>query len=283
MKIHELIKEDNTALAVGKGLIQGGKAVKSGIGKLAMKGLEKIAPKVITNPEYGAGALKFFGISNTIMTLLSILGIGQMCREYNNAVNGAQKMLEKGEWTQAEFDDYRQGKMTKLILEIAASTLLFSKLKMISGWQTWTLACRYNPLGLTGIKAFGAFLGATSEAARLAFVGYLLSPSGQEARKAVAELIGQGIIDNTIGGNGVALVDKVKHFFDESKKDGEWKNPLAPAVGADATAKADDTTNTPNVAVAAKKYDDESDFAYDKSKYSRGPTGALIPKINIEK
>jgi hypothetical protein len=124
-----------------------------------------------------------------------------------------------------------------------------------------------------------------AEGARVAFIGFLVSDAGKEARHDLGNLIGRGIIDTALGGNGVALVDKFKHWLDASHPDGKLKNPLAQDPNKDTTDdtadKVDPNKDTPTNAspTTAKKTDDESDYAYDKSKFTRSPTGALIPKI----
>lgn len=285
MKIHELISETElNEYGVAGGILHGG----LGLGKTAARALGLGAVKAVgkqaiaKGATYGSGALKFFRVSNAIMNILTAFGIGKFVYEYYTKIEAAKKMVEKGEWTEAEFEDYRQGKMTKLVLEIASSTVLFSGLKVLTGWTKWVYLLRMVPI--PAIKALGVFMNTVSEAGRVAFIGYLLSDHGTEARQAIADLIGRGIVDNTLGGNGVALVDKIKHFFGLSQKDGEWKNPLdqnTPGT-TDATGNTADTADTTSGA-AAKKADDDGPYAYDKSKYTRDANGGLVRKVEIEK
>jgi hypothetical protein len=279
MKIHELISESElNEVGLAGGLLGGGLGLlKTGAKALGVGAVKSAAKQGLTKgATYGSGMLKLLKVGNAVMNILTIFGIGKFVVEYYTKVEAAQKMVEKGEWTEAEFQDYRQGKMTKLVLEIASSTVLFSGLKVVTGWTKWVYLLKMVPL--PAVKALGVFMNTVSEAGRVAFIGYLLSDHGTEARQAIANLIGRGIVDNTLGGNGVALVDTVKHLFGLSQKTGEWKNPLDQKVPGTNDKETDTTTGTSN-----KQSDDSSDYAYDKSKFTRNANGALVPKIEIDK
>ena len=276
MKIHELINENNTNEALAKAVLSGGVGVGKTLARsLGTGALKTLGLKNIANPTFGTGALKFFKVGNALLNLLTIFGIGKFVVEYYDKIEKGQKNVDSGKWTEEQFQDFRQGEMTKLVLEIASSTVMFSALKVVTGWTKWTYIFRMVPL--PAVKAFGVFMNSISEAARVAFIAYLLSDKGKEAREAIGDLIGRGVVDNTLGGNGVALVDKVKHLFGLSQKDGEWKNPLSQTSPGTTDKETDSNTTTTN----AKKADDDSSYDYDKSKYTRSADGGLVPKITI--
>jgi hypothetical protein len=294
MKIHELIKteihEDGVGQAIGLGLKGLGKMMGSDAARKA-----GIAVRKAFRPTTAAGvrAAKTSGVGKAVLTIsqlgagaltiLKYLGLYSIVNDYIEAVNVGQQHVEKGEWTEEEFQDFRQGEMTKLVLAIAASTVFFTAIKVFTGFSIFIRLLKLSRF--PAVKAFAVILNSMAEGARVAFIGFLVSDAGKEARHDLGNLIGRGIIDTALGGNGVALVDKFKHWLDASHPDGKLKNPLAQDPNKDTTDdtadKVDPNKDTPTNAspTTAKKTDDESDYAYDKSKFTRSPTGALIPKI----
>jgi len=288
MKIHELIGEDiktNEAF-VGKALNFAGHHG----GKYAGKALKylgnKVAPNLVSkSATYGKGALKVARIAENGLALLKYLGLGVLVHDYYSAVEQGEAKVKSGEWTEEEFQDFRQGEMTKLVLGIATSTVFFTAIKVFSGFSIWMRVLKLAPS--PAIKAFAVTLNSLSEAVRVAFIAFLVSDKGYQARQDVGNLIGRGIIDNTLGGNGVALVDKVMHWVDSSHPDGKFKSPTdqnkAGAPAEPETDKVDPNkdTQTPASPTTVNKADADSDYAYDKSKYTRNADGAIVPKIDI--
>jgi hypothetical protein len=292
MKIHELIGEDvkTDEAFTSKALDYAA----HGIGKYGGKALDyigsKIAPKVAQNIKTigraGPTALRIAKLGENSLALLKYLGLGSFVYDYYTAVEAGEAKVKKGEWTEEQFQDFRQGEMTKLVLAIGTSTVFFTAIKIFSGFSIFI---RLMKLAKSpAIQAFAVVLNSLSETVRVAFIAFLVSPKGKQAREDIGDLIGRGIIDNTLGGNGVALVDKVKHWLDSSHPDGKFKNPLDPnkpgTTDPEAEAnKVDPNKDTPTPAnpTTVKKVDTDSDYDYDKSKYTRNADGGLVPKIKI--
>lgn len=290
MKIHELISEDpkTNEAALGKGL----SFVAHHGGKYAGKALNyiggKVAPQVTKNigkiAKAGPATLRVAKLAENGLLLLKYLGLGSIIYDYYSAVEEGEANVKSGKWTEEQFQDFRQGEMTKLVLSIGASTAFFTAIKVFSGFSIFVRVMKFAKS--PAIQAFGTILNSLSETARVAFIAFLISPKGKQAREDIGDLLGRGIIDNTLGGNGVALVDKVKHWLDSSHPDGKFKNPLdqtASGTTAPEADKVDPTKDTPTPASTStvNKADAESDYDYDKSRYTRNAQGAIVPKINI--
>lgn len=214
MKISDLLNENELKEAwadklVTKLLSPAAKAAmaagQKSLAKGAAKGVSKVAPKVAAPVAQSGGVGKLVKATGKLLTILKFLGIAKMAYDYYADVSWGESQVKKGEWNAEQFADYRQGKMTVLVTQLAASVFLFNAIKIFSGWSLFTTALRLSRI--PAISTFGTFLAGLDKAAQLAIIATVQT---QGARKYIAELIGTGLIDDTLGGNGVALVDKVK-------------------------------------------------------------------------
>lgn len=219
MKIKELLNDgiiDWAARAGAKALAPAAKSVlrtatkDPAVRQAAKQAVQKVAPNAAkTAAKVGQAAAAMTPLvkaGGRILTILKFFGLAKMTYDYYDDIKYGEEMVEKGEWTPAQFMDYRQGKMTVLVSQIAASTVLFGALKITSGWAFLVKGCQWSRL--KPVVSFGNFLSGIDRTVQVAMIGAL---STQKAREAIAELIGQGWIDSMIGGTGVELIDKVKH------------------------------------------------------------------------
>lgn len=260
MKIQELLQDgiiDWAARAGAKALAPMAKSVLKTAGKnpavkqAAVKAAQKVAPNAVKTAGQvtaaGAKMVPLVKATGKLLTILKFFGLGKMVYDYYDDIKYGEAMVKKGEWTPEQFMDYRQGKMTVLVSQIAASTVFFGALKITSGWSFLVMGCKLAPG--RALPAFGALLGGMDRAVQVALIGAL---STQEARHAIANLIGQGWVDNMLGGNGVALVDKVKEALgikDDTSKiaaQAEKDKPESDAKpDVDATSSKPDTITAP--------------------------------------
>lgn len=219
MKIKELLNDgiiDWAARAGAKALAPAAKSVlrtatkDPAVRQAAKQAVQKVAPNAAkTAAKVGQAAARMTPLvkaSSRLLTILKFFGLAKMTYDYYDDIKYGEEMVAKGEWTPAQFMDYRQGKMTVLVSQIAASTVLFGALKITSGWAFLVKGCQWSRV--KPIVAFGNLLSGMDRTVQVALIGAL---STQKARDAIADLIGQGWIDSMLGGNGVALVDKVKN------------------------------------------------------------------------
>lgn len=215
MKIHELLNEGPIDFIAKQGARLLAPAAKSilktasknpAVAQAAKKTAQKVAPNLTKAVTKSAGVMgPLVRVSGKVLTLLKALGIAKFVYDYYDDVEYGEEQVKKGIWSPEEFADYRQGKMTVLVTQIAASTVFIGVIKIFSGWSLLTNVLRFSRI--PGINTFGVFL---SNLDKTVSVGVMAALQTHEARKAIASLIGQGVVDDFLGGNGVALVDHAK-------------------------------------------------------------------------
>lgn len=285
MKIYEIIAEQQTTESVGswlagKALPQIAKYAEPAVVKALKTGSKSAGKLAKSAPVAAKGTSKLASLSADILSILKMLGIGKIIYNYIDDVSKGEAKLASGEWTQEEFDDFRQGMMTQLIAELAASTVLFSAIKLLSGFSIFV-----RLLGFSRFTApIGALLNGLSETARIAFIGYIAT--SKDARSVIADCIATMVqsqlgatVDNAVGGTGVYLLDKVKHLIGLSQKDPKFfKDAEKDSAG--------DEPGTDNTSTQAGKPSNNaqsnksSDYTLQPGTERDPRTGAIRPKFD---
>jgi hypothetical protein len=178
------------------------------LASLMKSGAKKAAPKVVAKAAAG-GVVR---MSTAIFSALKMLGIGVFIMDYYKQMKAADAKLSSGVWTQDKYDDFRQQQMTILTSQLLASTVLFGALKTVTGFNLFTKILSMSRYTRPVSQLFAGVAGT----AQLALI-YKLQTN--EGRKYVADLIGTGIVDDVLGGGGVALLDRAKEFVGLADKE----------------------------------------------------------------
>lgn len=214
MKIYDIISEEQH---IDEGVLSKALAalMKSGAKKAAPKVAGKVAPKaagkgIVAGTKAVASTVTRIGSAS--FSALKALGIGVFVVDYYKQMKVADAKLASGEWTQEKYDDFRQQQMTILVSQIATSTVLFGALKTVSGFNLLKFVLSKGRF----TAPIATLLGGVAGAGQLALMYQLQTNNG---RKFIADLIGTGIVDDALGGGGVALLDRAKELVGLANKE----------------------------------------------------------------
>jgi hypothetical protein len=188
----------------------------------------------------GINKIKLAGI---VAKVVSAYGLVDMVMTFNTAIDYADSQLKKGVdnggWSQEQYDAFVAHKKATLVAQIAASTVVFSTLKTLGGWNSLglMLKTRRSPYAIK----IGETMSTMSSAARAAVIIALGRP---EARRMFSDMFAGGIVDEI----GSATYNGIANLFKAAKEQTLGAPDKADDATADATA-ADDkeaTTTTPS-------------------------------------
>lgn len=216
-----------------------------------IKNAEKLAARKVrvanwdTNIAGLKGSLKTGAkVVLTSIRVLMTIGYYYMFYEplelYLDNISVAQEKLASGEWTQKEFNDYRQREMSGLI---GKWTALWAGGKMIK----LPFAAAGKMFGMISPK-LGAAMSGLGTAGQLYFMNWINNPENSET---IASFMAMPLLTDTLGGIGVAAEDKIRSVIPFAKEidSGQGSDPDTAPEGdndnADPNAKADkDATST---------------------------------------
>jgi len=135
-----------------------------------------------------------------------------MVQDYNAGIDYANEQLKKGPpdgWTQAQYDASVKHLKATLVFQIAASTVVFSSLKHLSGWSTLGVGLRSSRWPM--FQTIGNRMGQLSSAARASLIMVLQT---KEARQIWSEFISGVLLDNI----GKEIFDQVSKLLDMAQE-----------------------------------------------------------------
>ena len=215
-----------------------------------IKNAEKLAARKVRVANWDAniaglkGSLKK-GAKVVVTSLRVLMSVGyyymfyEPLELYLDNISAAQEKLASKEWTQQEFNDYRQREMSGLI---GKWTALWVGGKMIK----LPFAAVGKLFGIVSPK-MGAVLGGLGTAGQLYFMNWVNNPENSET---IATFMASPLLTDTLGGMGVAAEDKIRAVIPFAKDidSGQGSDPataIEPDDKADAGATDDkDSTST---------------------------------------
>ena len=196
-----------------------------------------------TAPTLAKAGINKIKIAGTISQVISAYGLVDFVLTYNKAIDYADAQLKKGPdndgWSQEQYDAFVAHKKATLVAQIAASTLLFSGLKTLGGWNTVGLMfkTRRSPYAIK----IGETMSTISSAARAAFI---IALGTKDARRLFSETFAGGLVDKI----GNATYNGIADLFTSAKEQVTGTKDSTTEKPADATS-ADDkdaTSTTPS-------------------------------------
>lgn len=194
-----------------------------------------------TAPTLAKAGINKIKIAGTISQVISAYGLVDFVLTYNKAIDYADAQLKKGPdndgWSQEQYDAFVAHKKATLVAQIAASTLLFSGLKTLGGWNTVGLMfkTRRSPYAIK----IGETMSTMSSAARAAFI---IALGTKDARRLFSETFAGGLVDKI----GNATYNGIADLFTSAKEQVTGTKDSTADKPADATSADDkEATSTP--------------------------------------